>query len=207
MTATPLITFQHYSNTVTAALGNTPYTAACPQRQTWLRSPGDSNTDHELYCMPMSEHLHHCLTTAGSTSSSMSDHWLVRLNGDSKRGCMVSTTCTSIPDVPELPVFQPEAVTPDQGTLLLPSYMFQRLVYGCPWLYAGAGRLLFTGSDQFSLSFSLVRGLREEAFYPRAAGTQREHEKPRQTKREHEQTLSSQMVLRFQRPAQTCRCP
>ncbi|KAI4879816.1 hypothetical protein NFI96_008772 [Prochilodus magdalenae] len=53
----------------------------------------------------------------GSTSSSMSDHWLVRLNGDSKRGSMVSTTCTSSPDVPELPVFQPEAVTGDQVSL------------------------------------------------------------------------------------------
>ncbi|XP_043097557.1 ubiquitin carboxyl-terminal hydrolase 43a isoform X3 [Puntigrus tetrazona] len=48
----------------------------------------------------------------GSTSSSMSDHWLIRLNGDSKRGSMVSrssTTCPSfIPDSPESPVFQNE---------------------------------------------------------------------------------------------------
>ncbi|XP_067230187.1 ubiquitin carboxyl-terminal hydrolase 43a [Chanodichthys erythropterus] len=48
----------------------------------------------------------------GSTSSSMSDHWLIRLNGDSKRGSMVSrssTTCpSSIPDSPESPVFQNE---------------------------------------------------------------------------------------------------
>ncbi|KAG1940752.1 ubiquitin carboxyl-terminal hydrolase 43a isoform X2 [Pimephales promelas] len=47
-----------------------------------------------------------------STSSSMSDHWLIRLNGDSKRGSMVSrssTTCPStIPDSPESPVFQNE---------------------------------------------------------------------------------------------------
>ncbi|XP_026118786.1 ubiquitin carboxyl-terminal hydrolase 43a [Carassius auratus] len=46
----------------------------------------------------------------GSTSSSMSDHWLIRLNGDSKRGSMVSrssTTCpSSIPDSPESPIFQ-----------------------------------------------------------------------------------------------------
>lgn len=45
----------------------------------------------------------------GSTSSSMSDHWLIRLNGDSKRGSLVSrssTTCpSSIPDSPESPVF------------------------------------------------------------------------------------------------------
>ncbi|XP_059427215.1 ubiquitin carboxyl-terminal hydrolase 43a [Carassius carassius] len=46
----------------------------------------------------------------GSTSSSMSDHWLIRLNGDSKRGSMVSrssTTCpSSIPGSPESPIFQ-----------------------------------------------------------------------------------------------------
>ncbi|XP_068606936.1 ubiquitin carboxyl-terminal hydrolase 43a [Brachionichthys hirsutus] len=45
----------------------------------------------------------------GSTSSSMSDHWLVRLTEDSKRGSLVSrssTTCpSSIPDSPESPVF------------------------------------------------------------------------------------------------------
>uniref|UniRef100_A0A7N5ZZE1 ubiquitinyl hydrolase 1 n=1 Tax=Anabas testudineus TaxID=64144 RepID=A0A7N5ZZE1_ANATE len=45
----------------------------------------------------------------GSTSSSVSDHWLVRLSGDSKRGSLVSrssTTCpSSIPGSPESPVF------------------------------------------------------------------------------------------------------
>ncbi|XP_034752788.1 ubiquitin carboxyl-terminal hydrolase 43a [Etheostoma cragini] len=45
----------------------------------------------------------------GSTSSSMSDHWLIRLTGDSKRGSLVSrssTTCpSSLPDSPESPVF------------------------------------------------------------------------------------------------------
>ncbi|XP_061882978.1 ubiquitin carboxyl-terminal hydrolase 43a isoform X1 [Entelurus aequoreus] len=45
----------------------------------------------------------------GSTSSSVSDHWLIRLTGDSQRGSMVSrssTTCpSSIPDSPESPVF------------------------------------------------------------------------------------------------------
>ncbi|XP_033985776.1 ubiquitin carboxyl-terminal hydrolase 43a [Trematomus bernacchii] len=45
----------------------------------------------------------------GSTSSSMSDHWLIRLTGDSQRGSMVSrssTTCpSSLPDSPESPVF------------------------------------------------------------------------------------------------------
>lgn len=45
----------------------------------------------------------------GSTSSSMSDHWLIRLNGDSKRGSLVSRSSTacpsSLPDSPESPVF------------------------------------------------------------------------------------------------------
>ncbi|XP_077575382.1 ubiquitin carboxyl-terminal hydrolase 43a isoform X2 [Stigmatopora nigra] len=45
----------------------------------------------------------------GSTSSSVSDHWLIRLTGDSKRGSMVSrssTTCpSSVPDSPDSPVF------------------------------------------------------------------------------------------------------
>ncbi|XP_029102460.1 ubiquitin carboxyl-terminal hydrolase 43a isoform X2 [Scleropages formosus] len=44
----------------------------------------------------------------GSTSSSMSDHWLIRLTGDSKRGSLVSrvsSTCPSLPDSPEPPVF------------------------------------------------------------------------------------------------------
>uniref|UniRef100_A0A3Q0RQV5 ubiquitinyl hydrolase 1 n=1 Tax=Amphilophus citrinellus TaxID=61819 RepID=A0A3Q0RQV5_AMPCI len=45
----------------------------------------------------------------GSTSSSVSDHWLIRLAGDSKRGSVVSrssTTCpSSLPDSPESPVF------------------------------------------------------------------------------------------------------
>ncbi|XP_059416478.1 ubiquitin carboxyl-terminal hydrolase 43-like isoform X2 [Carassius carassius] len=55
----------------------------------------------------------------GSTSSSMSDHWLIRLNGDSKRGSMVSrfsTTCpSSIPDSPESPVFQNEPSMEERG--------------------------------------------------------------------------------------------
>uniref|UniRef100_A0A672QL99 ubiquitinyl hydrolase 1 n=1 Tax=Sinocyclocheilus grahami TaxID=75366 RepID=A0A672QL99_SINGR len=55
----------------------------------------------------------------GSTSSSMSDHWLIRLNGDSKRGSMVSrssTTCpSSIPDSPESPVFQNEPSIEERG--------------------------------------------------------------------------------------------
>lgn len=45
----------------------------------------------------------------GSTSSSASDHWLIRLTGDSKRGSVVSRSSTtypsSIPDSPESPVF------------------------------------------------------------------------------------------------------
>ncbi|XP_067315619.1 ubiquitin carboxyl-terminal hydrolase 43a isoform X2 [Pseudorasbora parva] len=55
----------------------------------------------------------------GSTSSSMSDHWLIRLNGDSKRGSMVSrssTTCpSSIPDSPESPVFENEPSVEKRG--------------------------------------------------------------------------------------------
>ncbi|XP_037392384.1 ubiquitin carboxyl-terminal hydrolase 43a [Pygocentrus nattereri] len=56
----------------------------------------------------------------GSTSSSVSDHWLIRLNGDSKRGSMVSRTSTtlpSIPDPPDSPVFQDEAQKDDQVSL------------------------------------------------------------------------------------------
>lgn len=45
----------------------------------------------------------------GSTSSSVSDHWLVRLTGDSKRGSLVSRSSTTqpsgLPDSPESPVF------------------------------------------------------------------------------------------------------
>ncbi|XP_048104530.1 ubiquitin carboxyl-terminal hydrolase 43a [Alosa alosa] len=55
----------------------------------------------------------------GSTSSSMSDHWLIRLAGDSKRGSVVSrssTSCpSSIPDSPESPVFQDESSKPGRG--------------------------------------------------------------------------------------------
>ncbi|XP_077381776.1 ubiquitin carboxyl-terminal hydrolase 43a [Festucalex cinctus] len=45
----------------------------------------------------------------GSTSSSVSDHWLIRLTGESKRGSLVSrssATCpSSVPDSPDSPVF------------------------------------------------------------------------------------------------------
>ncbi|KAJ8264066.1 hypothetical protein GJAV_G00144700 [Gymnothorax javanicus] len=55
----------------------------------------------------------------GSTSSSMSDHWLIRLTGDSKRGSFVSrasTTCpSSAPDSPESPVFQEEPPKEEKG--------------------------------------------------------------------------------------------
>ncbi|XP_055368199.1 ubiquitin carboxyl-terminal hydrolase 43a isoform X2 [Betta splendens] len=55
----------------------------------------------------------------GSTSSSVSDHWLVRLNGDSKRGSLVSrssTTCpSSIPDSPESPVFLDNGFKEERG--------------------------------------------------------------------------------------------
>ncbi|XP_044045787.1 ubiquitin carboxyl-terminal hydrolase 43a [Siniperca chuatsi] len=55
----------------------------------------------------------------GSTSSSMSDHWLIRLTGDSKRGSLVSrssTTCpSSIPDSPESPVFLDNGSKEEKG--------------------------------------------------------------------------------------------
>uniref|UniRef100_A0A8C7F1X8 ubiquitinyl hydrolase 1 n=1 Tax=Oncorhynchus kisutch TaxID=8019 RepID=A0A8C7F1X8_ONCKI len=55
----------------------------------------------------------------GSTSSSMSDHWLVRLNGDSKRGSLVSrssTTCpSSVHDSPESPVFLDDLPREEEG--------------------------------------------------------------------------------------------
>ncbi|XP_061535453.1 ubiquitin carboxyl-terminal hydrolase 43a isoform X1 [Phycodurus eques] len=45
----------------------------------------------------------------GSTSSSVSDHWLIRLTGESKRGSLVSRSSTncpsSVPDSPDSPVF------------------------------------------------------------------------------------------------------
>lgn len=51
----------------------------------------------------------------GSTSSSTSDHWLVRLVGDSKRGSLISggpspgpPVPPQVPDSPELPVFGEE---------------------------------------------------------------------------------------------------
>lgn len=55
----------------------------------------------------------------GSTSSSMSDHWLIRLNGDSKRGSLVSRSSTacpsSLPDSPESPVFSDSDPTEERG--------------------------------------------------------------------------------------------
>ncbi|XP_074486614.1 ubiquitin carboxyl-terminal hydrolase 43a [Sebastes fasciatus] len=55
----------------------------------------------------------------GSTSSSMSDHWLIRLTGDSKRGSLVSrssTTCpSSLPDSPESPVFLENGSKEERG--------------------------------------------------------------------------------------------
>ncbi|KAJ8363475.1 hypothetical protein SKAU_G00123060 [Synaphobranchus kaupii] len=55
----------------------------------------------------------------GSTSSSMSDHWLIRLTGDSKRGSLVSRASivcpSSVPDSPESPVFQDEPPKEEKG--------------------------------------------------------------------------------------------
>lgn len=55
----------------------------------------------------------------GSTSSSVSDHWLVRLTGDSKRGSVVSRCSTtqpsSIPDSPESPVFMDNSPKEERG--------------------------------------------------------------------------------------------
>ncbi|KAM9819616.1 ubiquitin carboxyl-terminal hydrolase 43a [Syngnathus typhle] len=54
----------------------------------------------------------------GSTSSSVSDHWLIRLTGESKRGSLVSrssTICPSfLPDSPDSPVFL-ENVSKEEG--------------------------------------------------------------------------------------------
>ncbi|TRY56406.1 hypothetical protein DNTS_034990 [Danionella cerebrum] len=55
----------------------------------------------------------------GSTSSTMSDHWLIRLNGDSTRASMVSRSSTACPppiqDSPESPVFQNEPTVEERG--------------------------------------------------------------------------------------------
>uniref|UniRef100_A0A674MT76 ubiquitinyl hydrolase 1 n=1 Tax=Takifugu rubripes TaxID=31033 RepID=A0A674MT76_TAKRU len=55
----------------------------------------------------------------GSTSSSVSDHWLIRLTGDSKRGSVVSrssiTFPPSIPDSPESPVFVDDGPKEERG--------------------------------------------------------------------------------------------
>lgn len=67
-----------------------------------------------------------CLCYQGSTSSSMSDHWLIRLNEDSKRGSMVSRTSStipaSIPDSPESAVFSEEDAGEEKGNRLC--YMY-----------------------------------------------------------------------------------
>ncbi|KAK1798960.1 hypothetical protein P4O66_007228 [Electrophorus voltai] len=57
----------------------------------------------------------------GSISSSMSEHWLVRLTEDSKRGSMASHISSSypspIPNLPELPIFYEEAPRNDSVSL------------------------------------------------------------------------------------------
>ncbi|XP_069785703.1 ubiquitin carboxyl-terminal hydrolase 43a isoform X2 [Narcine bancroftii] len=55
-------------------------------------------------------------SVTGSTSSSISDHWLNRLTGDNKRGSLVSRgsmNCTSLPSSPDSPVF-PDNPTKDK---------------------------------------------------------------------------------------------
>ncbi|XP_067914167.1 ubiquitin carboxyl-terminal hydrolase 43a [Heterodontus francisci] len=57
-------------------------------------------------------------SVAGSTSSSVSDHWLNRLTGDSKRGSLVSrasTNCTSLPSSPDSPVFPDNPIKDKNG--------------------------------------------------------------------------------------------
>ncbi|EMP23726.1 Ubiquitin carboxyl-terminal hydrolase 43 [Chelonia mydas] len=54
----------------------------------------------------------------GSTSSSMSDHWLARLSGSSKRESLVSrssTACPSLPKAPDSPVFLDTATSQEKG--------------------------------------------------------------------------------------------
>uniref|UniRef100_A0A452GNC2 ubiquitinyl hydrolase 1 n=1 Tax=Gopherus agassizii TaxID=38772 RepID=A0A452GNC2_9SAUR len=54
----------------------------------------------------------------GSTSSSVSDHWLSRLSGSSKRESLVSrssTACPSLPKVPDSPVFLDAAASQEKG--------------------------------------------------------------------------------------------
>ncbi|XP_026877730.2 ubiquitin carboxyl-terminal hydrolase 43a [Electrophorus electricus] len=57
----------------------------------------------------------------GSISSSMSEHWLVRLTEDSKRGSMASHISSSypspIPNLPELPIFYEDAPRNDSVSL------------------------------------------------------------------------------------------
>ncbi|CAL8328755.1 unnamed protein product [Lota lota] len=50
----------------------------------------------------------------GSTSSSMSDHWLIRLTDDSMRGSVASHP-SSLPDSPESPVFQDSSPKQEKG--------------------------------------------------------------------------------------------
>ncbi|XP_053310102.1 ubiquitin carboxyl-terminal hydrolase 43 isoform X2 [Spea bombifrons] len=52
----------------------------------------------------------------GSTSSSMSDHWVLRLNG-SKRESLVSraTNCIALPQIPDSPVFVDKEAHPEKG--------------------------------------------------------------------------------------------
>lgn len=60
------------------------------------------------------------LFLVGSTSSSVSDHWLIRLTGDSKRGSVVSRSSITFPsstaDSPDSPVFMDDGPIEERGT-------------------------------------------------------------------------------------------
>ncbi|KAK5600686.1 hypothetical protein CRENBAI_012589 [Crenichthys baileyi] len=60
-----------------------------------------------------------CESSEGSISSSVSDHWLIRLTGDSKRGSLVSPSSTNVsslvPDSPESPVFHSNGIEEERG--------------------------------------------------------------------------------------------
>ncbi|KAE8299990.1 Ubiquitin carboxyl-terminal hydrolase 43 [Larimichthys crocea] len=104
------------------------------------------------------------LCCIGSTSSSMSDHWLIRLTGDSKRGSLVSrssTTCpSSIPDSPESPVFLSNDSKEERGGF--DSRPFIRGLQGRSVSMRTPSKTKDTLSKVFPLRWSLARGARPE---------------------------------------------